>query len=121
MKLLQEAASLMWSSLGSEACDGYAFAVRAFLSTLALLLLVALAPLWTLLDVDTHPLSISGEARVHGRADAVTMACKFVLVAAVSIWPHNLSTGAAPALVLTAAMLWASTSLALMPFHSHAL
>lgn len=84
-------------------------------------ILAAIAPLFVGLNVDTNPLSVNHAAKVHGRADVCMLACQFVLVAIVNVWPASLSPWALAAAVVVAGVVWASVSLLMMPYYKHSM
>lgn len=108
--------SFLATATGSGSCIS-----TSIVSAIAASFLALLAPLFVALSVDTNPLSVNFAAKVHGRADVCMLACQFVLVAIVNVWPASLSPWALAAAVLVAGIVWESVSLLMMPYYKHSM
>lgn len=118
----QGAAAQCWRAALGGSCTSTAQMGPVIVSTLALIALVVLAPLFALLYVDTHPLSSSASAAAHGHLGLLVLVAQAVLISVVSIPPPAaLTTPIRTAVVGAAAAAWFWATLAMMPHYHHSM
>ncbi len=93
--------------------------MQVVIASLLIVAFVVLAGLFALLVFDSSPLSVNAAAKAHGRADAIFLACKIVLVILVEVWPHAISSWVLAVVILLTGFLWGGAFLALMPYYHH--
>ena len=118
----QGAAAQCWRAALGGSCANTAQMGPVIVSTLALVALAVLAPLFALLYVDTHPLSSSSSAAAHGHLGLLVLVTQTVLVSVVSVPPPaTLTTPIKTAVVGAAAAAWLWATLAMMPHYHHSM
>ena len=116
---LQGVASHVWSAVYAGECESRARIGQIIISVLALITLIVTASLFSLLHVDTHSLSSSAAAVVHGQLSFTILLCQIFLVAFVSVWPLTVSVWARIIVIIIVALVWLCLSLVMMPYYYH--
>jgi hypothetical protein len=96
-----ESASALTPAITCHSSTHVAVTVVGFTTSVAFAVMVAVT---ALLAVDRNPLSLSWQARVHGRVDAAVLAARYILVITASAYgtlglPVVLTIGALAALI----------------------
>ena len=81
-------------------------------------LFVLLCSLFALVYYDANPLSLSTEARAHGRMDFALLVSRTLMVVFIDIFPGILSAWANLAVCAAAGALWLGTAVYLLPYYS---
>ena len=95
--------------------------MQVIVVALLLLAFFCIALLFTLLVVDTNPLSVDLSARSQARAEATLRVCKAVLVLVVETFPVSLPSGLLVAFITIVGLIWVSSYLVLMPAYHHSM
>lgn len=114
----QGAASHFWTSAG-YVCYSGGHVAQVIVVAILLLAFFSVALLFTLLVVDTNPLSVDLSARTQGRAEATLLICKAVLVILVETFPVSLPSGLLVAVITIVGLIWIFSYLVLMPAYHH--
>ena len=98
-------------------CNDFQYAISVPLVAILAPLFVMLAGLFTLVFYDSNPLSLSSEARAHGRADFALLISRVLLVIFVDTYPNLLSAWSNLAVVALCSLMWFIPSVVLLPFY----
>jgi hypothetical protein len=80
---------------------------------------LALCGLFTVMALDSHPLSTAISARSHARADSILLVAKTLLVLLVQVFPFSVGRAGLMAVIVIAAVVWLATHLFMLPFTQH--
>jgi hypothetical protein len=114
----QEAASGFWLDSGVVCFTG-GHLLQVAITAVLVAVFIIMAGLFALLVFDSSPLSVNPTAKAHGRADAVFLSCKIVLVVLVEVWPIAVTPWVLAVVILVTGLLWSGAFLATMPYYHH--
>ena len=107
-----------WAAMGYE-CYAGSHLATAFAAALLTPAYVGVAALFTVTYLDTNPVTSSWSGRVHGRADAVLLTIKTLLVLLVQVFPSQVGGLGLAALVMASTATVAAVYAWILPFSHH--